>query len=84
MAMDQDRLMELVGRFVGDLGATIGVGSVVVGRQYRAGTRMDCATSPSESIGEAIAAALDQPSRALPVETDGARREASLLAALID
>jgi SAM-dependent methyltransferase len=37
--MDQDRLNEFLGRFVGDLGATMGAGSVVVGHRlglYRA------------------------------------------------
>ena len=39
MALDQDRLMELLGRFVGDLGATMAAGNVVVGHRlglYRA------------------------------------------------
>jgi SAM-dependent methyltransferase len=31
MAVDQDKLMEFLGRFVGDLGATMAAGSVVVG-----------------------------------------------------
>ncbi|HSK57728.1 MAG TPA: class I SAM-dependent methyltransferase [Actinomycetospora sp.] len=33
MAVDQDKLMELLGRFVGDLGATVAAGSVVVGHR---------------------------------------------------
>ena len=33
MAIDQDRLMDLLHRFVGDLGATIGAGNVVVGHR---------------------------------------------------
>jgi 2-polyprenyl-3-methyl-5-hydroxy-6-metoxy-1,4-benzoquinol methylase len=39
MALDEGRLMEFVGRFVGDLGATIAAGNVVVGHRlglYRA------------------------------------------------
>ena len=33
MAVDQDRLMEFLGTFVGDLGATVAAGSVVLGDQ---------------------------------------------------
>jgi ubiquinone/menaquinone biosynthesis C-methylase UbiE len=33
MAIDQDRLMDLVHRFVGDLGATMGAGNVVIGHR---------------------------------------------------
>jgi ubiquinone/menaquinone biosynthesis C-methylase UbiE len=39
MAVDQDRLMEFLGRFVGDLGATMAAGGVVIGERlglYRA------------------------------------------------
>jgi ubiquinone/menaquinone biosynthesis C-methylase UbiE len=39
MAVDQDKLMEFVGRFVADLGATVAAGNVVVGHRlglYRA------------------------------------------------
>ena len=39
MAVDQDRVMEFLGRFVGDLGATAAAGNVVVGHRlglYRA------------------------------------------------
>ncbi|MEV0719647.1 class I SAM-dependent methyltransferase [Asanoa sp. NPDC050611] len=39
MALDNDRLMEFLGRFVGDLGATMAAGNVVVGERlglYRA------------------------------------------------
>ena len=39
MTVDQDKLSELLGRFVGDLGATIAAGGVVVGHRlglYRA------------------------------------------------
>ncbi len=39
MAVDQDKLMEFLGRFVGDLGATVAAGNVVVGHHlglYRA------------------------------------------------
>jgi SAM-dependent methyltransferase len=39
MAVDQDKLMDLLGRFVGDLGATVAAGGVVVGHRlglYRA------------------------------------------------
>ena len=31
MAVDQDRLMEFVNHFVGDLGATMAAGNVIVG-----------------------------------------------------
>jgi hypothetical protein len=33
MALDQDKLMDFVHRFVGDLGATMTAGNVVVGHQ---------------------------------------------------
>jgi len=33
MAVDQDRLMEFLGQFVTDLGATMAAGSVVVGHR---------------------------------------------------
>ena len=33
MAVDQDKLMQFLGRFVGDLGATMAAGNVVVGHQ---------------------------------------------------
>ena len=39
MAVDQDRLMEFLGQFVTDLGATVAAGSIVVGHRlglYRA------------------------------------------------
>jgi ubiquinone/menaquinone biosynthesis C-methylase UbiE len=53
MALDEGKLMELLGRFVGDLGATIAAGNVVVGHRlglYRAmvgapGTSDDLARS---------------------------------------
>ena len=52
--------------------------------RYRAGTRMDYVTSTPESIGGAVAAALDRPVQSLPVETDGARRAAALIAELLE
>jgi hypothetical protein len=39
MALDEGKLMEFIGRFVGDLGATIAAGNVVIGHRlglYRA------------------------------------------------
>jgi 2-polyprenyl-3-methyl-5-hydroxy-6-metoxy-1,4-benzoquinol methylase len=49
MALDQDKLMEFLGRFVGDLGATMAAGNVVVGDRlglYRA--LADKALKPQE------------------------------------
>jgi len=45
MAVDQDRLMEFLGRFVTDLGATMAAGSVVVG--HRLGLYRALADSPA-------------------------------------
>ena len=45
MAVDQDRLMEFLGRFVTDLGATVAAGSVVVG--HRLGLYRALATEPA-------------------------------------
>jgi len=39
MAVDQDKLSEFLGRFVGDLGATMAAGNIVIGHRlglYRA------------------------------------------------
>ena len=52
--------------------------------QYRAGTRMDYATSAPESIGAAVADALNRPVQSLPVETDGAQRAAVLIGQLLE
>ena len=35
MAVDNDRLMEFLGRFVGDLGATTAAGNIVVGHRQQ-------------------------------------------------
>jgi UDP:flavonoid glycosyltransferase YjiC (YdhE family) len=51
--------------------------------QYRAGRRMDYATSTPEVIADAIAGELKTPVDYLPVETDGARKAARLLHGLI-
>jgi predicted glycosyltransferase len=51
--------------------------------QYRAGRRMDYAKADPEVIADVIAAELDAPVDYLPVETDGARRAAGLLAELL-
>jgi pimeloyl-ACP methyl ester carboxylesterase/predicted glycosyltransferase len=51
--------------------------------QYRAGRRMDYATSTPESIAEAIVDGLGETVHYRPVETDGARRAAALLAELL-
>jgi len=45
MAVDQDKLMEFLGRFVADLGATMAAGSVVVG--HRLGLYRALATAPA-------------------------------------
>ncbi|MGN6752872.1 MAG: class I SAM-dependent methyltransferase [Intrasporangium sp.] len=45
MSIDQTRLDELLGRFVADLGATIGAGSVVIG--HRLGLYRSLATGPA-------------------------------------
>ena len=50
----------------------------------RAGTRLDYLTSTPESIGRALVEALDRPVQSLPVETDGARRAAALIAELLE
>ena len=52
-------------------------------RRYCAGTRMDYATSTGESIADAMTVALNKPTRSLPMETDGARRAAALIAELL-
>src|SRR5580704_11100197 len=45
MTIDQDKLGELLGRFVGDLGATLAAGSVVVG--HRLGLYRSLAEGPA-------------------------------------
>ena len=45
MTIDQDKLGELLGRFVGDLGATIAAGNVVVG--HRLGLYRGLAEGPA-------------------------------------
>ena len=52
--------------------------------RYRAGTRMDYLGSTPESIADALLDVLRRPVRSLPVETDGARRAAALIAALLE
>jgi pimeloyl-ACP methyl ester carboxylesterase/predicted glycosyltransferase len=51
--------------------------------RYRAGRRMDYATSDPDAIADAIAAELGRPVDYRPVETDGAARAASLIAQLV-
>jgi hypothetical protein len=51
--------------------------------RYRAGRRMDYATSDPDAIAAAIAAELGRPVDYRPVETDGAARAANLIAQLI-
>jgi pimeloyl-ACP methyl ester carboxylesterase/predicted glycosyltransferase len=51
--------------------------------RYRAGRRMDYATTDPDTIAAAIAAELGRPVDYRPVETDGAARAASLLAQLV-
>ena len=49
MTIDQDKLNELVGRFVTDLGATIAAGGVVVG--HKLGLYRSLADEPSTAEG---------------------------------
>jgi len=51
--------------------------------RYGAGRCMDYDASPPEVIAEAIAAEIDRPVTSRPVETDGARRVAELIAPLL-
>jgi pimeloyl-ACP methyl ester carboxylesterase/predicted glycosyltransferase len=51
--------------------------------RYRAGTRMEFATSTPEMIAAAMVAGLRTPARFHPVEADGAKRAAKMLADLI-
>ena len=51
--------------------------------QYRAGRRMDYATTDPDGLAEAIAAELGRPVDYRPVETGGAARAAELLAELL-
>jgi predicted glycosyltransferase len=51
--------------------------------RYGAGKRMDYATSTPDMIADAMVAALKAPTRFKPVESDGARRAARMLAELI-
>jgi UDP:flavonoid glycosyltransferase YjiC (YdhE family) len=51
--------------------------------RYRAGRRMDYATSDPDAIADAIAAELGRSADYRPVETDGAARAASLIAQLL-
>lgn len=52
-------------------------------RRYGAGRRIDYATTDPDGIAEAIVEELRRPTRPRPVETDGARRAAALLAELV-
>ncbi|HEY7737345.1 MAG TPA: alpha/beta fold hydrolase [Candidatus Limnocylindrales bacterium] len=51
--------------------------------RYRAGRRMDYATSTSETIAAAIAEEIDRPVDYRPVTSDGAARAAAMIAELI-
>jgi predicted glycosyltransferase len=51
--------------------------------RYNAGRRMDYAISTPETIAEAMVAALRQPTRFKPVESDGAMRAARMLAEIL-
>ncbi|MEV4619502.1 class I SAM-dependent methyltransferase [Asanoa sp. NPDC049573] len=57
MAVDNDRLMEFLGRFVGDLGATMAAGNVVVGE--RLGLYRALATEPRTPADLATATGTD-------------------------
>jgi predicted glycosyltransferase len=52
-------------------------------QRYRAGRRMDFATSTPEVLAEAIAAEIDRPIDYRPVDSDGAARAARLIAELL-
>ena len=49
MAVDNDRLMEFLGRFVGDLGATVAAGNIVIG--HRLGLYAALAQGPATAEG---------------------------------
>jgi UDP-N-acetylglucosamine:LPS N-acetylglucosamine transferase len=51
--------------------------------RYGAGRCMDYDASTPEVIADAIAAEIDRPVSSRPVETDGARRAAELIAPLL-
>jgi hypothetical protein len=51
--------------------------------RYRAGRRMDYASSDPEAIADAVTAELGRPVDYRPVETDGAARAANLIAHLV-
>jgi UDP:flavonoid glycosyltransferase YjiC (YdhE family) len=51
--------------------------------RYRAGRCMDIDTSPPDVIADAIADQIGREPRYQPVETDGARRAAALIAELL-
>jgi UDP:flavonoid glycosyltransferase YjiC (YdhE family) len=51
--------------------------------RYRAGRRMEFATSTPDMIAEAIVTALQAPTSFRPVESDGAARAARMLADLV-
>jgi predicted glycosyltransferase len=51
--------------------------------RYRAGRRMDLATTTADNLATAILDELDQPPDYLPVETDGAQRAAELIHELL-
>ncbi len=51
--------------------------------RYRAGRRMDIATSSPDVIARAISEELGRPADALPVQTGGARRAAAMIAELL-
>jgi len=51
--------------------------------RYRAGRRMEYAAADPERIAEELVRALDTPVDYVPVETDGARTAARMLAELL-
>ena len=51
--------------------------------RYRAGRRMDYAACEPDAIATAITEELDRKLNYLPVETDGAKRAASLIGELL-
>jgi hypothetical protein len=51
--------------------------------QYRAGRRMEYADATHEQIAEELVSALDTPVDYAPVETEGARTAARMLAELL-
>ncbi len=50
MAIDQDKLQEFLGKFVGDLGATVAAGNVVIGHRLGLYTALAAAAAPADEL----------------------------------